>query len=340
MQHLDEGTIHAWLDGALSPTEASAAESHVASCAECSAKVAEARGLIAASSRIVGALDHVPAGVIPIAAKPRRSRIPIWSSALAATLLVAVGSLLVQKGRVTPRDSVAISGETKEVRGLDTSVRLSRPQVSAVPAAEAPTAQHASEVPIQVGPPPAAKVTQMRPQVEASPKAVDLSVPAPTVPARPLAMNTDSVAPSARADAQSERQRRALSPTKAVAAASAGAGGGVSRMALQPSSGNFAETRLSFAGCYEDNTSTDVLPRRFALSRDSAGLGDFRQVRYIDSTGAVGPVIPDVVWRQTAGLASIRNRAGTELLALRQAGSAMVALSSTGPRPIRILPCP
>lgn len=60
MQHLDEGTIHAWLDGALSVEEAARAEAHVASCTACAAAAAEARGLIAASSRILTALDDVP----------------------------------------------------------------------------------------------------------------------------------------------------------------------------------------------------------------------------------------------------------------------------------------
>lgn len=65
MRHPDEGTIHAWLDGALPATEAGALEAHVAGCAECAAATAEARGLLAASSRILAALDSVPGGVLP-----------------------------------------------------------------------------------------------------------------------------------------------------------------------------------------------------------------------------------------------------------------------------------
>jgi anti-sigma factor RsiW len=37
MPHLDEGTIHAWLDGALGADEAAALEAHVASCDACAA---------------------------------------------------------------------------------------------------------------------------------------------------------------------------------------------------------------------------------------------------------------------------------------------------------------
>lgn len=107
MQHLDEGTIHAWLDGALAPNEATAAEAHAQSCEECARVVAEARGLIAASSRILGALDDVPAvqgaagstGSLSLPAT-RARRSPWWRRggigyAAAATALLAVGTTLV-----------------------------------------------------------------------------------------------------------------------------------------------------------------------------------------------------------------------------------------------------
>ncbi|MDP9278081.1 MAG: zf-HC2 domain-containing protein [Gemmatimonadota bacterium] len=94
MQHLDEGTIHSWLDGALAPDEAAQVEAHVAECPECAAAVAEARGFIAASSRILTALDNAPRGVIPVAAPNRRVDPIVWR--VAATLLVvAAGTLAV-----------------------------------------------------------------------------------------------------------------------------------------------------------------------------------------------------------------------------------------------------
>ncbi|MEP6835146.1 MAG: zf-HC2 domain-containing protein [Gemmatimonas sp.] len=63
--HPDEGLLHEWLDDQLSPTNAADMQLHIASCAACGARVAEARGLMAASHRILSKLDDVPAGVIP-----------------------------------------------------------------------------------------------------------------------------------------------------------------------------------------------------------------------------------------------------------------------------------
>ncbi len=65
MGHLDEGLVHAWLDDALPAEEARDIATHVQSCVSCAALVAEARGFIAASTRIVAQLDHVSANVIP-----------------------------------------------------------------------------------------------------------------------------------------------------------------------------------------------------------------------------------------------------------------------------------
>jgi hypothetical protein len=65
MSHPDEGTIHAWLDGELTAPESAKLELRLTVDPEFAAAVAEARGLIAASSRIIGALDAVPGNVIP-----------------------------------------------------------------------------------------------------------------------------------------------------------------------------------------------------------------------------------------------------------------------------------
>jgi Putative zinc-finger len=98
MQHLDEGTIHSWLDGALSPEEAARVEAHVKECPQCEAAVAEARGFIAGSSRILTALDDAPRGVIPAVASKRRVDPMVWRVA-ATVMIVAAGTLVVVRSR-------------------------------------------------------------------------------------------------------------------------------------------------------------------------------------------------------------------------------------------------
>lgn len=115
MQHLDEGTIHSWLDGALGAEEAARAEAHVAECPQCAAAVAEARGFIAGSSRILTALDHVPRRVVPAVPPVKWHNRAVWRAA-ATVLVVAMGSLVVvrnseYKARVAPPmlDSARVS---------------------------------------------------------------------------------------------------------------------------------------------------------------------------------------------------------------------------------------
>ncbi|HET6681392.1 MAG TPA: zf-HC2 domain-containing protein [Gemmatimonadaceae bacterium] len=137
MPHLDEGTIHAWLDDQLDADAATAAEAHVAGCAACAEAVAEARGLIAASTRILAALDHVPGGVLPgtassdgthpIAGAASRARQPQvatarghtrwrWGTpriAAAAVLVLAVGSYAVVRSGGDPAAvSAAVEGRS------------------------------------------------------------------------------------------------------------------------------------------------------------------------------------------------------------------------------------
>ena len=97
MNHLNEGEIHAWLDGAVDATQAREIETHVAECPTCAAAVADARGYVAASSRILNALDDVPAGVTPKRA-PARAPAPVrqwraapWVTGIAAALILTVG---------------------------------------------------------------------------------------------------------------------------------------------------------------------------------------------------------------------------------------------------------
>jgi len=92
MPHLDEGHIHAMLDGELTATDREAAEQHLRACAECQQLLAEARGLFAEADRLVETL------VLPAGSQPARRLSTVRSRrknyqwlAWAATVVIAVG---------------------------------------------------------------------------------------------------------------------------------------------------------------------------------------------------------------------------------------------------------
>ena len=108
--HPDEGTIHAWLDGALDPEQGARLHAHVEGCAACAERVAEARGLVAGASRVVTLLDAPTTEAIMPASTPtagtemsawRLMRVTPARAAIAAVLVVAVGITLT-------RDRVAV----------------------------------------------------------------------------------------------------------------------------------------------------------------------------------------------------------------------------------------
>jgi hypothetical protein len=144
MQHLDEGTIHAWLDGELPPAEREAAEAHVAQCDQCAAAVAEARGFIAASSRILLTLDAVPGGVLPAAqgsSAPAGMRTPArftvsraWMAA-AAVLILSTATVIAVHPR-TDNDATTMA-QRDEMRASHADTTVSTP-VAAPAMAAAP----------------------------------------------------------------------------------------------------------------------------------------------------------------------------------------------------------
>ncbi|MBK8250013.1 MAG: zf-HC2 domain-containing protein [Gemmatimonadetes bacterium] len=155
--HADEGTIHAWLDGELPPAEAAALEAHVASCTTCAAAVAEARGLVAASSRILGALDDVPAGVTPAIVKAAtagtaRARQRVWRypqfAAAAAAVILLVGSAVVyrQSAVGVPAAADAVTMQEASVPAVANAPMPAPTASSAAPSVEAARREDAAPV--------------------------------------------------------------------------------------------------------------------------------------------------------------------------------------------------
>ncbi len=172
MPRPEEGLIHAWLDGQLPPDEAARIEELASTDPEWAAAVAEARGFVAASSRILSALDRVPAGVVPKGAASRPMRLPWWTKVAAAVVVVVGGSVVVLQN--TPEGSVSTR---------------STEQGSAQPTPDTPkTITQAPAATPAVGVPPAAgsgksDATAMRREALAASAVTPPATPAPSVSA-------------------------------------------------------------------------------------------------------------------------------------------------------------
>jgi anti-sigma factor RsiW len=93
MSHVDDGTLHAYLDGELPPSERARLEAHVADCPACRARLAEERALVERASQLLGLAQPAerPAPPIHQLRRPHlmwRLRVPL---AWAASVVLAVG---------------------------------------------------------------------------------------------------------------------------------------------------------------------------------------------------------------------------------------------------------
>jgi len=93
MSHVDDGTLHAYLDGELAPVERARFEAHVAECAACRTRLDEERALIERAGALLGLAQPPERAIPPLhqLRQPRitwRLRVPLtW----AATVVLALG---------------------------------------------------------------------------------------------------------------------------------------------------------------------------------------------------------------------------------------------------------
>src|SRR3954471_17150482 len=72
MSHLDEGTLHALLDGELDLAEVSEIQKHLGSCVACGSRLQEVKQVLAEADRLVGAME-VPVNAPRSRPEPARS---------------------------------------------------------------------------------------------------------------------------------------------------------------------------------------------------------------------------------------------------------------------------
>jgi len=113
MSHVDEGTLHAYLDGELPSTERAALEAHLAGCAACHGNLIEERSLRERASAVLGSARPVerPAPALDqLRREPKRSpwrvrRSFAWAASIA--LALGVGYYMSPNGRVPAADHMS-----------------------------------------------------------------------------------------------------------------------------------------------------------------------------------------------------------------------------------------
>ena len=332
--HVDEGTIHAWLDGQLDDEQSARLQAHIARCGACAAHVAEARGLIAGASRVVGMLDEKPSPMVRPAPTPtsgtdlsvwRLLRVTPARASIAAMLVVAVGIALTrgQFAREVPSSS--------------------RVQSAALPVQSSPYAR--SEFPANdtvLGAAIARRLSAEQPlrQVEPAPGFAVPSAPAPAAPApnadladaqEKVATGQASIAAQRiTADAGADRTRAGLGQValgKVMAAERATVAARASDMAANAApSGNRV---VAFGGiapgeCYR------------VESTDPATWGSVRlpMIVAVDSTGVEARILSPNSTDTEARAYLQQNGADSALFVLRRIGfnGSMTLLPSSGTR--------
>jgi hypothetical protein len=134
MPHLDEGTLHALLDGEIPSAELPPIQAHLGACPECRARLAEEQDLLAESDRLIEVLELPEAApaLAPIHTAPRR----VWPTRLAwaATLVLAAGlGYSVRGGPAEPAPAAS--------RDAGAELRADEPAALAVPPAPEPVTQ-------------------------------------------------------------------------------------------------------------------------------------------------------------------------------------------------------
>src|SRR6266542_1737022 len=113
MSHVDEGTLHAYLDGELPSDERTALEAHLGQCAICRQTLAEQRALLERASALLGSTRPVERPAPPfeqLRRAPQRSswhvRMPFaWAASIAVAL--GIGYLFRSPEQLTPNAALA-----------------------------------------------------------------------------------------------------------------------------------------------------------------------------------------------------------------------------------------
>src|SRR6266566_377284 len=114
MSHVDEGTLHAYLDGELPSAERAALEAHLAGCATCRGNLIEERSLRERASAVLGSARPAERPAPPLDQLRREPKRSPWrvrrSFAWAASIALALGlGYFMRSPGASPVASVALA---------------------------------------------------------------------------------------------------------------------------------------------------------------------------------------------------------------------------------------
>jgi len=161
MSHVDDGTLHAYLDGELSPAEVQGVEAHLAQCPACRGRLDEERALITRAGELLALAAPPDRELPPFRAGDMKPLTRLWWKvrlplAWAATVAIAlgIGTYLGRGVEQVPQAPTASDTQPAELQALqapisaDTVQRESRAWLRgaartppAAPAAPAPAAR-------------------------------------------------------------------------------------------------------------------------------------------------------------------------------------------------------
>src|SRR5213080_4163154 len=166
MSHVDDGTLHTYLDGELAPAEARGVDAHVAQCPACRERLEEERALITRAGELLALAAPPDRELPPFRAGDMKPLTRLWWKvrlplAWAATVAIAlgIGTYLGRGVEQVPQAPTASDTQPAELQALqapisaDTVQRESRAWLRgaartppAAPAAPAPAARRETEM--------------------------------------------------------------------------------------------------------------------------------------------------------------------------------------------------
>ena len=138
MSHVDDGSLHAYLDGELPASEAARLQAHIAECAECRGRLEEERALIRRAGELLALAEPPARDVPPFRAGDLRPPVRVWWQvrfplAWAATVVLALGmgwylgGMELGRPSATPaRDSLAPSAPARGALPLASEAKPAR----------------------------------------------------------------------------------------------------------------------------------------------------------------------------------------------------------------------